>query len=146
MNTEIDQQTLSQIRAMLLELNRNESRILYERLKGMLTFHGFLFTSVGVSASNDLFWLAIPIAAVGGLACIPWRVAVRVSYRGAEQLGKQFAELNKQLDEKKRLPPLDAVEVNWWEFRLLPEVALPFAVGFTWILVLTYLFVRIIRG
>jgi hypothetical protein len=145
-STEVDQQTPSQIRAMLLELNRNESRILYERLKGMLTFQGFLFASVGVSASRDLFLLAILISAVGGLACIPWRVAVQVSYRGAEKIGKQITALNQQLEETRRLPSLDAVDVRPWEFRLLPEVALPIAVGVTWILIVAYLIVRSVRG
>lgn len=136
MSTEVDQQTPSQIRAMRLELNRNESRILYERLKGMLTFQGFLFASVGVSASRDLFLLAILISTVGGLACIPWLVAVQVSYRGTKKMGK----LNQQ--ENNSLPPLDAVEVTPREYCLLPEVFLPIVVGVTWILVLGYLVSR----
>lgn len=80
------------------------------------------------------------------MACIPWRIAVQVSYRGAEQIGKQIDALNLQLDENKRLPPVDAVDVTPWEFSLLPEVVLPFAVGFTWVLVVVYLIVRGIRG
>lgn len=79
--------------------------------------------------------LAILISAIGGLACIPWRIAVQVSYRDTEQIGKEIAALNQQLEKNRRLPPVDAIEVSRSEFRLLPEVALPFAVGFTWILV-----------
>jgi hypothetical protein len=146
MSNGIDQPTPYQTRAMLLELNRNESRILYERLKGMLTFQGFLFTAVGVLTSHDLFFLALLVSAVGGLACIPWRVATRVSYRGLEQIGKRIAALNEKLEESSRLPPVDAVDVNSWEFRLLPEVALPFAVGLTWIVIGAYLMVTSIRA
>lgn len=146
MNTESEQQTPSQIRTMLLELNRNESRILYERLKGMLTFQGLLFASVGISASQNLYLLAILVSAVGGFACIPWRIAVQVSYRGADQIEKKMDALNEKLEQHSRLPPIDAVDVTPWEFRLLPEVLLPVAVGITWILVVSYLIVRSICG
>jgi len=146
MSTNGDQQNPSQVREMLLELNRNESRILFERLKGMLTFQGFLFASVAVCASNHLFILPILISLAGGLACIPWRFAGRISYRGEDQLKKQMSALNARLEEGGRLPPLDAVDVEPWEFGLLPEVALPVAVGCIWILVIAYLIVRSILG
>lgn len=138
MNAEGDKQTQSQLRAMLVELNRNESRVLYERLKGMLTFQGFLFASVGISTSQDLFRLAVLICAVGGLVCIPWLVAVQVSYRGIRRISESVEPKYQQI--MKSLPPLDAVKVTALEYLFLPEVFLPIVIGGTWV-VLAYLIV-----
>jgi hypothetical protein len=139
MHSDDAKQTPSQLRAMYLELNRNESRVLYERLKGMLTFQGLLFAAIGVSASKQYFTIALLIAIVGGLACIPWAIAVLVSYRGEQKIGESFNAFNDGLGEDRRLPPLDAVDVRPWEFWLLPEVLLPGVVGLTWVGIILYL-------
>jgi hypothetical protein len=146
MRVEDDRQTLSEIRAMYLELNRNESRVLYERFKGMLTFHGLLFAAIGVAANREYFTIAVLVAIVGGLACIPWWVSVRVSYRGADEIGRRFAELNLQREADRRLPPIDAVFVRRSEFLLLPEVVLPFVVGVTWMAIIFYLLFRVTKS
>ncbi len=52
--------------------NRNESRLVVERLKGLLTFHGFLFAAVGIAAAQKLFAIAIILSVRGALICLPW--------------------------------------------------------------------------
>src|ERR1700687_6174797 len=98
-----------EIREMYLELNRNESRIIHERLKGMLTFEGLLFTAVGVTATSKLFFLGFLVAVMGLLACVPWYIAVRGSYRGTSRIGDIFKAFNQSLNEKSQLPDLDAI-------------------------------------
>jgi len=65
-------------RAAYLELNRNESRIISERLRSMLTFHGLLFAAVGVSAGQRLFALALLLSIVGFVFCVPWFYSVEL--------------------------------------------------------------------
>jgi hypothetical protein len=121
-------------RNVFLELNRNESRIIAERMRALLTFHGLLFAAVGVAASQRLFILALVLAPVGALLCIPWSRSVSLSYKGCEALGKEYAK-RKPADA----PNLDAYSVDSSEFKLLPEVFIPKAIGVTWVLVLTVL-------
>ena len=71
-------------RDVYLELNRNESRVLAERLRTMLTFHGFLFAAVGVSAGQRLFILALLLAWAGALLSLPWNYSVLLSYWGSQ--------------------------------------------------------------
>src|SRR5271165_940833 len=117
-------------RSVYLELNRNESRIIAERMRSMLTFHGFLFTAVGVSASQRLFALALVLAFLGLLVCAPWFFSVLLSYRGIASVNANYRN-RKSADEAE----LDAYRVrnmgqNGWkptwagEFLLLPEVFL----------------------
>ncbi len=117
---------------MYLELNRNESRIMVERLRALLTFHGLLLAAVGVSSGQRLFLLAFLLACVGLLLCVPWIGSVRLSYRGCENIGHTYDNL-KPADA----PGLDACRISkWWEFSSLPEVLLPWVVLVTWALVL----------
>lgn len=118
------------VRDVYIELIRNESRILTERLRSMLTFQGLIFTAVGVAAGQRLFVLALLLAFVAGLFCVPWSHSVRLSYRGCEEKCRDYDKL-KPTDA----PPLDAYAVKAWEFWLLPEVFLPLAVAVTWLLV-----------
>lgn len=67
-------------RNVYLELNRNESRIIAERMRALLTFHGFLFAAVGISAIQRLFVLALLLALVGAVLCIPWHRSVSLSF------------------------------------------------------------------
>ena len=39
-------------RGVYLELNRNESRVIAERLRAKLTFHGLLFAAIWVAAAS----------------------------------------------------------------------------------------------
>ena len=118
-------------RAAYLELNRNESRIISERLRSMLTFHGLLFAAVGVSAGQRLFALALLLSIVGFVFCAPWFYSVELSYRGLAAIGAGYEKLN--LTEA---PPLDAYRIrNRREYSLLPEVFLPVATVVAWSLV-----------
>ena len=117
-------------RNVYLELNRNESRIITERLRAMLTFHGLLFAAVGVSAGQRLFLLALLLAFVAALLCRPWYHSVRLSYRGCGAVGRTYNQ--RKPDDA---PELDAYSVTPREFWLLPEVFLPVAVALTWVLV-----------
>lgn len=118
-------------RDLYLELNRNESRIISERLRGMLTFEGLLFAAASVSAGQRLFVLAGLLAVTGALCCWPWYYAVRISYQGAAAVG---AEYNKR--KPSDAPKLDAFNITVkWQFWCLPEVFIPVAVGVAWVLV-----------
>ena len=117
-------------RSVYLELNRNESRIIAERLRAMLTFHGLLFAAVGVSAGQRLFVLALLLAFVGALFCWPWYREVLLSYDGTAKIGSKY-KLRKPADA----PGLDAYNIEPEQFRLLPEVFLPRAIAVTWVLV-----------
>ena len=121
-------------RKVFLELNRNESRIIAERRQAMLTFHGFLFAAVGVSAGARLFILALLLAIVGALLCIPWRRSVSLSFRGCSAIGAEYAK-RKPADA----PNLDAYSIAPGEFKLLPDVFIPKAIGITWVLVFAVL-------
>ncbi len=79
-------------RGVYLELNRNESRIITERLRAMLTFQGFLFATVGVAAGQRLCVLALLLAVVGAVSCWSWYYAVRLSYQGAAGIGREYNE------------------------------------------------------
>jgi hypothetical protein len=118
-------------RDVYLELNRNESRLIVERLRAMLTFHGLLFTAVGVAAGQRLFLLALLLAFVGALLCLPWYRSVRLSYRGCAAVGDKYGAC-KPADA----PGLDAYQVApGWDVWLLPEVFLSVAVALTWVVV-----------
>jgi hypothetical protein len=117
-------------RSVYLELNRNESRIIAERLRAMLTFHGLLFTAVGVSAGQRLFLLALLLAFVGALLCRPWYHSVDLSYRGCAKIGSDYNQ--RKPDDA---PSLDVYDITPREYSLLPEVFLPKAVALTWVLV-----------
>lgn len=117
-------------RSMYLELNRNESRIIAERLRAMLTFHGLLFAAVGVAAGQRLFLLALLLAFVAALLCWPWYHSVHLSYRGCVAIGSAYNQ--RKPDDA---PALDAYSTTPREFRLLPEVFLPVAVVLIWVLV-----------
>ena len=121
-------------RNVFIELNRNESQVLAERMRAWLTFYGFLFAAVGVSASQRLFILAMLLALVGAVLSIPWIRSVLLSYRG-------MAAISATYDKCKPVgaPGLDAYRVTRGEFMLLPEVSIPVAIGITWILVLAVL-------
>src|SRR5712692_2806268 len=94
-------------RSAYLELNRNESRIMAERLRAMLTFHGLLFAAVGVSAGQRLFLLALLLAFAGALLCLPWYHSVRLSYRGCAAVGSIYDQ-RKPADA----PGLDAYRIR----------------------------------
>jgi hypothetical protein len=117
-------------RSVYIELIRNESRVIGERLRAMLTFQGFLFATVGVAASHRLFALALLVSGMAALSCLPWFWSVRMSYRGCEQLSRDY-DARKPGDA----PPLDACGITSREFSLLPEVFLPVALAVTWLLV-----------
>jgi hypothetical protein len=69
-----------ELRKLYLERNRNESRLAVERLKGLLTFHGFLFAAVGIVAAKKLVAVAIILFVRGALICLPWYCVARLSY------------------------------------------------------------------
>ena len=117
-----------------LELIRNESRIIEDRLRSMLTFQGLIFTAVGVAAGQQLFALAFLLAFVGLLFCVPWYYSVRLSYRGCSAKSQEY---NKFKDND--APPLNAYDIKPWEFWLLPEVFLPLGLAVTWLLVFAVL-------
>jgi hypothetical protein len=122
------------VRDMYIELNRNESRIVTERLRAMLTFHGLLFAAVGVAAGQRLFLLALLLACVAALVCVPWVYSILLSYWGLEELSKRYNNTN--TPKPAHAPGLDAYSITKrWEFPLLPEVFLPVAVALTWVLV-----------
>jgi hypothetical protein len=114
-------------RDVYVELNRNESRIIAERLRGMLTFQGLLFAAVSVSAGQRLFLLTLVLATAGAVSCWPWRESVRLSYRGTEAIGREYNKC-KPVDA----PPLDACNISPAEFRHLPEVFLPQFIALIW--------------
>jgi hypothetical protein len=125
-------------RRVYLELNRNESRIIFERMRAMLTFHGLLFAAVGVSAGQHLWGLAILLAIVGAAMCAPWAYSVRLSYKGTAGVGNEY---NKR--KPNDAPPLDAYAIpthRQWEFRLLPEVFLPWELLFIWVVIALILY------
>jgi hypothetical protein len=124
-------------RGICVELNRNESRILLERLKAHLTFQGFLFAAVGVAAGQHIVPLAVLISIVGIVACIPGYLFARISYNGLESLGNRFRPFVEE-----GYPPLDAVSIEPWQFRILPEVFLPIVNGITWLAILTLVALR----
>jgi hypothetical protein len=121
---------LTEQRDQYLELNRNESRLIAERLKGLLTFHGFLFAAVGLASTDKS--KAILLSIIGAVICISWYRSVRLSYAGLEKLSEQW----KTNDKEGRLPGLDSVSIEPREIWLLPEVFLPVAIGITWLLIL----------
>ena len=122
---------LTKQRTYCVELNRNESRVIIERMKALLTFQGFLFAAVGVAAGQKLYAVASLISIVGALTCLPWFVSVKVSYGGNALLTQRFKDCTEG-----KCPPLDAVDIKPWQFYLLPEVFLPNIVAITWLLIL----------
>jgi hypothetical protein len=114
-------------RGVYIELNRNESRIITERLRGMLTFQGLLFAAVGVSAGQRLFLLALVLVIAGAASCWPWYKSVRLSFEGTAAIGHEY-DNRKPADA----PPLDAYNVGPSQFKHLPEVFLPRAIALIW--------------
>src|SRR5215472_16040040 len=94
-------------RGVYLELLRDVGRTLSEWLRAMLTFQGFLFTSVGVCTSQRLFWLSLLFVIVGGLSCWPWYKVVLLAYDGAANMAHQY---NKR--KPKDAPGLDTYSIT----------------------------------
>ena len=78
-----------ELRELYLERNRNESRLIVKRLKGLLTFHGFLCAAVGIAAAQKLFAIAIILSVIGALICLPWYCAARLSYWRSDPIWRQ---------------------------------------------------------
>jgi len=69
-----------------LYLERNESRLIVECLKGLLTFHGFVFATIAIAAAQKLFAIAIILSVIGALICLPRYCVVRLSYRKSDRV------------------------------------------------------------
>jgi hypothetical protein len=117
-------------RTVYVELNRNESRIIVERLRAMLTYEGLLFAAVGVAVTQRFFLLALLFVIAGALSCLPWYKSVRVSYNGMAAISERYKE-NKPGD----VPELDAYNIAPRQFKLLPEVFLPWVIALIWCLI-----------
>lgn len=119
-----------QIREALLERFRNEGMLIRERIRMFLTFEGFLFASLAFTAANELPMLALIIAVIGGLACIPTYNSVTASFEAAQKLGEQYKTLTKD-SEWPRLAGYDVGDSKG--IFDLPEKFLPRFVGLAWV-------------
>jgi hypothetical protein len=123
-------------RSVYIELNRNESRIITERLRGMLTFQGLLFAAVSVSAGQRLFLLTLVLAIAGAVTCWPWYKSVHLSFKGTEALGREYNNR-----KPAHAPRLDACNISPAEFNQLPEVFLPWAIAVIWLVVIAVIII-----
>jgi hypothetical protein len=120
----------NEIREALCERFRNEGVIVRDRIRILLTFEGFLFASLAFTVKNDLYMLAVVLAALGAIACLPVYYSVRLSFEAAAKLGTQFQQLTPTHD----YPPLAGYDVGTrGGIFLLPEVFLPILISIAWV-------------
>jgi hypothetical protein len=132
------------IEKQIASMIQHENELTNHRIQWFLTLQGFLFTSValyGDQPGRNLFGYLIGIMGIG--VCISFGVALRAGQKGFDNLVERW---HKAYEAHRRdyyqAGVAGYISMNKWENRLVPWVALPWILGFGWILICIFVFLH----
>ena len=130
------------IEKQIADMIQHENELTNHRIQWFLTLQGFLFTSValyGDQPGRNWFGYLIGIMGIG--VCISFGVALRAGQKGFNNLVERW---HKAYEPHRRdyyqTGVAGYLSMEKWENQLVPWVALPWILGFGWLLICIFVF------
>lgn len=131
---------LKDIEKQIADMIQHENELTNHRIQWFLTLQGFLFTSVALYGDQPgRKWFGYLISVMGIGVCISFGVALRAGQKGFNNLVERW---HKAYEPHRRNYYQTGVagylSMKKWENLLVPWVALPWILGFGWLLICVF--------